>query len=291
MKIFFLLILIFANNCTAVSQILNGFVIDHNSGNKLSLANIALLQSNVGTNTNLEGYFKINIKNHLDDSIKVSHVGYQSKNIALRQFEELKTHNLRIELAKKPIELSEVNLFRKNIIYTQKQILGEKRNENVSMFSLVGFETACLIKNPFKKKGKLNSIKLDIKKNREANFIAKFKIKIYQFNENLNQPGEALTTQNLLISPKNKNYKLSIDLSQYNIPFPKEGICVGIELIDINNEAKKGNKIGPGLRFTYGEQESLTFYNYRDKGWHKGYLNPKNNSGNLIVGIVVMMPK
>ena len=94
-----------------------------------------------------------------------------------------------------------------------------------------------------------------------------------------------------VISPKNETYQYVIDLENKKILFLEDGVCVGLELVDENNESQFGDKIGPGFRFTYGENKQLTWYNYRNKGWAKNDLrNRKSNSmSNLMVGMTVLM--
>lgn len=282
-----LLLLPFVN----FGQTLKGTVKDSITGEYLQLANITLLKSNNGTNTNLEGKFTLNIKENLNDSIKVSYIGYKSKYISLKDYKEVKDYTLNISLTTEDNQLEEIIVSQKRIKYNKKYNISETREGDISMFSLIGHETACLIENPKAELGRIKSLKLYIRKNKNADFIAKFRIKIYSYNKIENKPEENLLTEDLIISPKNKTYQYVIDLEDKKIPFLEDGVCVGIELVDENNESKKGDKIAPGFRFTYGENKQLTWYNYRNKGWAKNDLhNRKSNAmSNLMVGMTVLM--
>lgn len=282
-----LLLLPFVN----FGQTLKGTVKDSITGEYLQLANITLLKSNNGTNTNLEGKFTLNIKENLNDSIKVSYIGYKSKYISLKDYKEVKDYTLNISLTTEDNQLEEIIVSQKRIKYNKKYNISETREGDISMFSLIGHETACLIENPKAELGRIKSLKLYIRKNKNADFIAKFRIKIYSYNKIENKPEENLLTEDLIISPKNKTYQYVIDLEDKKIPFLEDGVCVGIELVDENNKSKKGDKIAPGFRFTYGENKQLTWYNYRNKGWAKNDLhNRKSNAmSNLMVGMTVLM--
>lgn len=273
------------------SQSLNGSVLDSISKEKLVLANITFLRSNNGTNTDLNGNYYLNIKEHLNDSIKISFIGYKAKYLSLKKFIENKEYNMNFNLVREEILLEEILIISKTKKFNKKYVLSENRKGDVSMFSVIGYETACLIENPKNEIGQIKSLKLYIRKNKKAEFIAKFRIKIYSYNKADNIPGESLLNEDLIISPKNKNYQYIIDLEQKRIPFLEDGICIGIELVDENNVSKKGDKIGPGIRFTYGENKQLTWYNYRNRTWGENRIvniNSKDIS-NLMVGLTVLM--
>lgn len=273
------------------SQSLKGIVLDSVSNEKLELANITFLKSNTGTNSNLDGEYKLEIKQHIEDSIKISYIGYKSKQISLKPFNENKDYVVNFNLIPDKSLLKEVFVSQKRVRYHKKYKLSEKRKGDISMFSLIGHETTCLIENPKYEIGRIKSLKLYIRKNKDANFVAKFRIKIYSYDKTENKPNENLLLEDLIISPKNETYQYVLDLENKKIPFLEDGVCVGIELVDENNESKSRDKIGPGFRFTYGENKQLTWYNYRNKGWAKNDLkNRKSNSmSNLMVGMTVLM--
>ena len=272
-------------------QSIKGIVKDSISSETLHLANITFLKSNNGTNSNLEGKYFLNIKDHSEDSIKVSYIGYKAQYISLKNFNFDKEYILNFNLIRDDNQLQEVIVSQKRIKYNKQYQLSEKRDGDIAMFSLIGHETACFIENPKNELGRIKSFKLYIRKNKNANFIAKFRIKIYSYNKTENKPEENLLTEDLIISPKNKTYQYIINLEDKKIPFLEDGICIGIELVDENNTSKKGDKIGPGLRFTYGENKQLTWYNYRNKGWAKNDLyNRKSNTiSNLMISMNVLM--
>lgn len=272
-------------------QILKGTVKDSITNENLQLANITFLRSNNGTNTDLNGNYVLNIKQNTEDSIKVSYIGYKPIYFSLKNLNVKSEYILNFNLIPDENKLEEVIISQKKIKYNKQYKLSEKRDGDLAMFSLIGHETACLIENPKNELGRIKSIKLYVRKNRNADFVAKFRIKIYSYNKKENKPEENILTEDLIVSPKNKTYQYVIDLEEKKIPFLENGVCIGIEMVDENSTSKKGDKIGPGIRFTYGESKQMTWYNYRNKGWAKNDLqNKKNNAmSNLMVSMTVLM--
>ena len=288
LKIYFLVIFI---PTIVMSQSISGSIKDSITNEKLQLANITFTMGFSGTNTNLNGDYSLNLKGHLKDSIKVSYVGYKSKYIKLNQFKENKNYNLDINLMPQENKLDEVIISQSKIDYKKKYILSTEKEGNVNSFYLIGHEIAYLFKNEKKEIGRVKSIKLYIRKNRDANFIAKFRIKIYSFDKTKNIPDENLLKEDIIISPKNKTYQYVLDLKDKKIPFLEDGVFIGIELVDENNTSKKGDKIGPGLRLTYGEDSELTWNNYRNRGWYKphNFDRMRNKMANLMIGMTILM--
>jgi hypothetical protein len=273
------------------SQTLTGTIIDSVTNETLPLANITLLKGYYGTNSNLEGIYTLNLKGHVNDSLKVSYVGYQSNYVSLDKFIENKQYVLDFRLTREVNKLQELVIAQSKTKYTKKIKLKENRVGDIAMFSLIGHETACLVENPLNELGRIKSLKLYVRKNRSADFIAKWRIKIYAYDKATNKPTDPLLAADLIISPKNKTYQYVIDLADKKIPFLADGVCVGIELVDENNSSKKGDKIGPGFRFTYGESKQLTWYNYRNSGWAKNNIKNRssNSMSNLLVSMTVLM--
>jgi hypothetical protein len=255
------------------------------------LANIVCLKGNYGTNSNLIGEYTLPIKGHLKDSLKVSYIGYKPIQISLSPFFEEKRYNVNFKLVPAESKLDTVIVSQKKIKYNKQYKLNEDKQGNIAMFSLIGHETCCLVENPKNELGRIKSVKLYIRKNKDANFIAKYRIKIYAYDKIENKPGDNILIEDMIISPKNKKYQHVIDLEKYKIPFLEDGVCVVIELVDENNLSKKGDKIGPGLRFTYGEEKQLTWFNYRNRGWVKNTFHNRenNNKSNLMVSMTVLM--
>jgi len=281
------LILFFLLGTYSFSQTLQGYVKDKENKEIISSANFGLKKNKFITSSNSDGFYKIDLKNHLSDTLQVSFLGYETKYILLNDFSEDTIYDFDIYLTKTSLEIDEITITPEK--YTKKHVLGEKRKGNVSNFVIIGFEPAALIENPFKIDGILKSINLYLKKRPKSDFTAQLKIRTFRYDKEQNKPGDELLSEEIIVYPKNKNYKLKVDVEKLKIPFPKEGICVSVELIDQNKEAKYKYKIAPGFRYTYRENKILSWVRFQQGKWETEYLNHKENKGNLMIGAEVLM--
>jgi len=288
LKIQFLVIFIPA---LVLVQSISGSINDSITNEKLQLANITFLKVFGGTNSNLNGDYSLNLNGHLKDSIKITYVGYKSKYIKLNQFTESKNYNLDIKLLPQENKLEEVIIAQNKVDYNKDYILSEKKEGNINSFYLIGNEVAYLMKNERKELGRIKSIKLYFRNNTKANFIAKYRVKIYSYNKTENIPDYNLLSEDIIISPKNKTYQYVLDLKDKKIPFLEDGVCIGLELVDENNTSKRGDKIGPGLRLTYGEENEQTWNNYRNRGWYMPHNRDRTRTkiANLMLSMAVLM--
>lgn len=202
-------------------QILIGNVSDSLTSEKLSYVNIAFLNINNGTYTDSEGNYYLNINENKEDTIKVSHIGYEAKFYTLNQFIEKREHTLNIKLNKNENILNEIVIRNRNKNFNKTYKIGTNRKGDITMFSLIGHETTSYIENPLKKEGAIKSIKLYVRKNKKADIIAKFRIKIYSYDLSNKLPDINLLNEDLVISPENKTYQYNLDVENLNIPFFK----------------------------------------------------------------------
>ena len=290
MKIVKLLILVLTLNFS-FAQTIKGIVKDSLTGGAISYANV-VLKNGKGTYANEFGDFELKIKNINSDTLKISTIGYKSRLLPATSFKT----DVILEIFLEPeIEnLDEVVISSKRIKYGEKEILGEKRDGNMGVTSLIGYETTVLIENPKDKTGKVNSVYINLKKRKDAEYIATFNLKFYEFDSITNSPGKLLYHENLYVKPKNKTYKLWIDVKDLGIRFPKRGICLGVEMVNTSGKVKKYAYFGPNYRYTFTEEKDLqTWSNYHNTGWRDGsikYKNPKRTKVgvlNPMIGIEV----
>jgi len=286
---------IFLVTITGLSQTLEGKVIDSVTNQPIEYANITLMTKNKGVYANVNGNYNFDISKHLYDTLKVSSIGYNSKLIILDKFKNKKNIKLDISLSQKITQLDEVVLNLKKKKYNKKHTIGEDKESNAAVSSLIGYETCVLIENPFNKDGKLDEIYIKLRKRKNTQFIASLNIKFYSFDKINQKPGYELYTKNLIVKPKNRNYTLNIDVKDMDIYLPKEGMCIGVEFIDPNNESKKYDVIGPMYRFTFSTEKNLTWSKYRGKKWNIGIVrfdyNNDDRIGNVMIGADVLFPK
>jgi hypothetical protein len=287
------LILFLFISSLSFSQTLKGIIKDYLTSKPLPTANIVFIKNYGGTNSNLSGNYSINIKNKQNDSLKITYTGYKPKFIALKDFNQDKdyVYDINLEILETVIEEVVINKMQTN--YTEKQKISIKKEGDIRGFGLIGCEYALRIKNIEKQKGKIKNIEISFRRNPKANTLSKYRVKIYAIDSITRGPGEYLLNENIIISPKNKTYIYKLDVESKKIFFPEDGIFIGVELIDPDNSIKKGDIIGPGLKYTIGIDEFLTWENYRGKKWIKSNMRGliKNKCLNIILNSTVLYKK
>ena len=275
---------------TIKAQTLNGIIQDSKSKVPLPFSNLVLLNTKIGAYSNDSGHFDFTINLNSNDTLKISSIGYESLFVPLKDLTNIK--KVEFNLKQKTYFLDEIIINTKKIKYSKKYKLGKNRIGNVSVSSLVGLEYCIYIDNPFQTSGLLKSVFVNLKKRDNENFISPLKIKIYKYDKINNIPGEELLIENLIIVAKNKKYVLDVDVRDYKIPFLKDGICIGVEWLDPNNETNKFDKIGPTLRYTYIDDNSISWTNYHNRGWKNGIVKYRNNEKAIpLINIEVLMIK
>lgn len=277
-----------------LSQTIKGVVKDSVTGEPISYANI-LLKHGKGTYSDTLGHFELTTATH-SDSLKVSSLGYASKELILADYKN--AHSIEILLNPKIEELNDVLIFSKKITYTDKELLGEKKEGNIGVSALPGYETAIYIENPRKTTAKLKRVYIDVKKRKNANLVATLNIKVYELDTINNQPGEPLYSKNIYITPKNKTYRLWVDVEDLGVFFPENGVCIGVEMINPFGKDKASLYFGPMFRYTLNDQRIYkTWSNYHYSGWkgsslnHKKFKRYKTGVSNPMIGVEVLFPK
>lgn len=291
-----LFFILFIVTNTVYSQTIVGTIKDSLTQNSIPFSNIVLLNGG-GLYADNFGKFEIDIKNSIYDTLQISAIGYIPKKIPLLQFKAVKKTEINISLEPYIEELNEVIINSKKK-YTEKVSLGDDRNGNIGMTSLIGYETCVFFENPMKREGKVQRIFIDLKGRKNADYTATLNIKFYAYDKKNNMPGKELYTKNIYVTPKNKKYRLWINVENYNIYFPEDGICLGVEMVNTIGEVKKYAYFGPMFRYTLSEDnKSKTWSNYHNKGWqggaanHPKYKNFKSGISNPMWGLDALFTK
>jgi len=234
------------------SQTIKGIVKDSTTQKSIAYSSIALL-NNKGTYSDEFGNFELDIKNSIYDTLKISTVGYKAKYIPLLKFKNKDIVNLTFLLEPRIEELDEVVISNKKIKYNDKVTLGEKKDGNIGKSSLIGYETCIYIENPRKTTGKVKKVYVNLKKDKSASYVATFNIKFYEYNETTQKPDKELYNKNIFVYPKNKKYTLWVDVENFDISMPENGICIGIEMVNTIGKVEKFARFGPMFRNTFSE--------------------------------------
>jgi hypothetical protein len=259
-------ILLFICLQSVYGQTFKGIILDSLTNKPIAYSTLSFENINKGTYCNELGEFTVKWVTE-QKTIIISCLGFEKKTISYSDL-KINTNNY-IKLVKKENVIDEIV-----IVNVKKKYTGTKKiiTPQVSVIKTglpFGYEFSTLIKNKFNKPGKIQSITLSLRKRKNLDYLATYKVKFYEYDSINKRPGESIYDKNLIIEPENKTYHLKIKLDTLNIDFPKNGICVGIEIINKKHEEKINSmsKIGPYISFTHTKSEILTWDRYFDKKW------------------------
>lgn len=232
-QIIFLLLISFS-----LSAQVKGIVLDSVSGKPIAYAAVLYENSRIGVNTDENGNFVLPQKDSLS-IIHVSNLGYFDKKTS-------KTSNLIIKLAPKTYELNEVVVVGK--LNTQELVLGELKKDGTS-YGNGGTSHMWGRFFKFEKENKTFQFIKEIKfitRSRVKN--SKIKLRIFTIDSFKEIETNILEDEIIITCKKGKQLQ-TIDLTSYNLVFPKEGLMIAFESLVIEEnkfeykytmEGKKG---------------------------------------------------
>jgi hypothetical protein len=246
----------------------------------VAYANIVFLNSNKGTITDLKGNFSI--KAHHKDTLQISHVAYETIIIVLDSSEQ----QLLITMNEKSFVFNEiaVNATKSIKLQGRTERIGYNKYKGKSSFHLTsGCLLATYIKNEQRAEGVIKKIKIRIKD--KGNYkTEKIRVRLLSNNKYITQPGEDILQEQLIFPIHKINKKLTIDISEYNLIFPKEGIFIVVEWLYSNDENKVKND-SFSVAATLKNKQNIVWFSYMDKKWsqrrtsiisnERRYMTPK----------------
>lgn len=274
---FLLFALLFSNLLN--SQTLKGILADRVTKKPLDLATIFIKESGYTVFSDSEGKFSIDIGDNKKGEIVISSIGYEDLEVNLIDYLNSKTNSGTFFLVPKTEKLEEVVISNEKIDYSWAKTISSKRKPVMGFSFQFGTENVRLIQNPYFKKGKIKKVILSLSKmtkNREQpkweiDYITAYSVKFYEYDVKNQKPGKELYDKNIIVEPGNKSQNLEIDVDSLNIPFPKNGVCVGVEYLNTKyvNPKKVFAIIAPGMNFY--EEENLkpimSWVRYRGEDW------------------------
>ena len=276
----FLVIIILAIPSILSAQVnVTGFVTNA-ALDALPYSNIVLLRKNTGTVTNEKGLF--NLSNLLsDDSIKISNVGFHSRIIAVK---DLKNGDS-ILLTNSIEQLPGIHL-RNFLNYQRESELGFFHHSSNGAFQLIpGNQIAIYISNESNKEGWIKSVDFKIKDFGKCRNT--FRVRILANDNQYFSPAADLLNENVIIESGTLKKTNHIDLSNYRIIMPPEGIFIVLEWIDAGNECEKNSFVSIAATLTV--PDNIVWLNFRDRAWSKNH-RPRLPNGNYMtpnIGLTV----
>ncbi len=205
-----------------------GQIVDKVSNEILPFSTVEVFSLRKGVIANDHGEFTLSVPtSNINDTVEFSFLGYKRKKIVLNSLSDTKINIIKLE--KETYVLKEV-VVNPNDYITKKLGIVVKKNKGKWHLGNPGDQHAILIKNPFDKSGRLKNVNFYITKKGFPS--APFRVRIYSYDSINNKPGKDLLNTNLIVSfnKKTKGW-FTVDVSKYNIEFPKEGLFVAMEWI------------------------------------------------------------
>jgi hypothetical protein len=241
-------------------------------GNPLALTNVVSLKNNNGTITNENGEFQLS--NILEtDTLKITNIAFIPKLIPVSLIHD----NYEIFLVDSIKKLDEVivknfRVFRNllNLGYSSSSTRGEFR-------FVPGNQLAVYINNPYNKNGWIKSVKFGIKDYGKCQ--NSMRLRLLEVDRITNFPTIDLLTENVILANKILKKKNTIDLSEYKILMPKNGIYIMIEWLDTESNCDKNSYTS--ISANLETPTDAVWLNYRDKKW-KHTNRPRLPNGNFM---------
>lgn len=261
MKLFFFLFSI------SLSAQIKGVVKDSLSGQPISYVNIWVENENIATTSEENGTFSIAVSEN--KNLIFSALGYEKRTVKAAEAST-------VFLSSKAFDLDEVVI--SNSIETKQMVIGQTENTIAQAFD--------------------NGPRMDVKffpykpEYKHTKYIKKVTlytdsriegatIKLHFFSVDANGfPGTELLKKDLIVTVKSGTKNNKIDLADYNLVMPKNGLFVGFEklmieknkkektITDLNTNTTQIQKVYyPFVLYNYVKREAL--FTFSGGKWHK----------------------
>lgn len=240
-------------------QVLTGHILDYSTAEPLIYASIGVIETTIGTITNEEGNFRLDIKNlPVNSIVKVSMIGYHAQTFSIDQINKQDT----IHLERLTYNLPEV------IINPESKL----RKIGITKFSLgtvcgwggndfgKGWEIGTRI-NLGDSPKRLKSLHIRI--NKQSFDSSVFRLHLRDIVDSL--PKNELLKNNILITITNKTGWATFNLSKYNLVFQGQ-IALTLEWIKVIGLdmdklmiSKGTNQSFPAVTFNVKQKGGITY--------------------------------
>ena len=284
---FFTLILLIIPLAGEGQILFQGFVKDSVLNEGLPFANIGILGTSKGTNSDRNGAFSIELSK--SDTLRISYVGYKMKQLTFDQLIE----NILLKPYSETLDEVVVQA-RKERTYTFKN-----GNSNRKTFLTKGGanQYATLVKNNERKTGFLKEIVFYLQPGIKSNnrFESLIRLRVYT-NEN-GLPGKDLMLKSIEKRVSKGTKKLKFDVLDFLVPHPMDGIFIGLDLIGYydnqdNYHPYSTKNIPYDTRIDFvidNEKQYLTFSKFFGTRWNVTEF--RDNKGNHIRVVAKFLSK
>jgi hypothetical protein len=240
--------------------IFKGKLLDKETKAPVIYANLSFLQSSKGISSNEDGSFSMNLpKKFFDYNIHISCLNYKDTVVSAKDLK-----NKILYLQPKSVLLDEIVLNKK---IDRAILLGEVKNR------VEGIHTSGLrmLAKYFPNDKRvdcckyLETIEIHFAKRNQHRKKSKFRIRIYSKDDAKGLPKDDLLNVNLPVKIANGQKKVTIDISNYNIEMPKNGVFIAFEKLFIPFNQYGKNKSETENDFFYSPIIGYTKYPKKDR--------------------------
>ena len=249
----------FIGSETTDEKVLRGRIRDKKSNLPLPFVNIGILNKDRGTTSNLKGEFDLSLsKSDLNDTLRISMVGYEPKEIYLNDIFKKQKQVLNIQLQEKTNELKEIVIVDKKLT---TKVLGNKTDSKFFGGKFASGDLGSEIAIRIKIKDAptyLDAFRFNISYN--TGDTARFRVNIYDVKSGL--PDKNILGDNIILSINGQSGKIEVDLSKYNVVV-NDDFFIALEWIEGKNNS--------GIVFSAGFANKGTYYRKASQGRWKKY--------------------
>lgn len=253
-----------------------GKLLDAKTKEPVVYANISFLESTKGISTTEDGSFHMYLdQKHLKGKIHISCLNYKDTIV-----NAVLINNQTLLMQPKQNTLEEVVLTKR----INRTFHRDKIKKQVYGVHSAGMRMMAKYFPKDKKNKYCNFIaSVTIYFSKRHNKKSKFRVRLFNKDAITGLPKDDLLNVNLPITIKEKQLKVSVDLSNYNIEMPKDGLFIAFEKLFIpfneygKKQAESNNDVlyAPVIGFTkykYKKPKERTYY-YVNGNWRKSELN------------------
>ncbi len=261
--IFFLLIVSQLNSQNISFE---GKLLDKETKKPIVYANISFLKSNKGISTNEMGVFSMNLdKKFLNFKVHISCLNYKDTIVLASNL-----YNKTLYLKNNKVLLDEI-ILRKRLF--KQAIIGKVKN-NVQGVHTSGMR---MLAKYFPKDKRtqccsyLKDITIHFAKRNQHRKKSKFRIRIFSVDKKTGLPNQDLLNVNLPIKIKQGQSLAKLDVSDYSIKMPNEGVFIAFEKLFIPFNQYGKNESDTENEFFYAPIIGFTKYSKKDRNTNLYY--------------------
>ena len=251
------------------AQNISGYVISEN-GEGIPFTSIFLREQNIGIISDMNGHYRLpnDFLKETGDTIIFSSIGFDTKRLPVALFaEKVAEGNTDIVLTANYVLLPEVVVIPNNN-RPREYGMFHLRSSNFFLFGRPAFKVMTFVENT----DGLNKIiqTVNVRIRRDNDDTQKLRVFFYQKTENGFQ-NINVADEDILISDLSSS-RIRLDVSRHHIPFPKEGLFVGIEWIGADNVVQdRRERFGLSVRTTNRDNRTHTWI-FENETWVQFYF-------------------